>query len=72
MNMVMTISGKWATVALNDGVGIDVVQEVLGHADISTTRRHYATTLPERAQAALVNMPFPKADKSTETRRREA
>jgi len=35
-----------ATRLLNQGFPIDVVQKVLGHADISTTRR-YAETLPE-------------------------
>ena len=47
----------WATIALNDGeTPIDVVSEVLRHQEIATTRRHYAPTKPERAQAALVNM----------------
>jgi integrase len=35
---------------------IDVVSEVLLHRDITTTRRHYAPTKPERAKAALVSM----------------
>lgn len=46
----------WATTALNDPhdpVPIDVVAEVLNHRDISTTRRHYAHTKPERATKAL-------------------
>jgi integrase len=47
----------WATVALNDEeLPIDVVSEVLKHKDIATTRRHYAPTKSDRAQAALVNM----------------
>lgn len=46
----------WSTHALNNGIGLDVVQEVLGHADISTTRKHYAHTKPERARDALLNM----------------
>jgi integrase len=47
----------WATIALNDGgVPIDVVSEVLHHKDISTTRRHYAPTKSDRADAALVGM----------------
>jgi integrase len=49
----------WATLALNDEKDpkpIDVVSEVLKHKEISTTRRHYAPTKPERAQAALVGM----------------
>jgi integrase len=47
----------WATIALNDeGQPIDVVSEVLKHADIATTRRHYALTKSERATAALVTM----------------
>ena len=49
----------WATCALNDDenpVPIDVVSEVLRHSDIATTRRHYAPTKSERAQAALTGM----------------
>lgn len=49
----------WATLALNDEdepQPIDVVQEVLNHSDISTTRRHYAFTKPDRARRALVSM----------------
>jgi integrase len=47
----------WATIALNDEeLPIDVVSEVLKHKDIATTRRHYAPTKSDRAQAALVNM----------------
>lgn len=49
----------WATLALNDEKDpqpIDVVSEVLKHRDIATTRRHYAPTKTERAQAALVGM----------------
>ncbi len=46
----------WARFALNDPdhpMAIDVVSEVLRHKDISTTRRHYAHTKPERARQAL-------------------
>jgi integrase len=49
----------WATLALNDDDDpkpIDVVSEVLMHKEIATTRRHYAPTLPERAQAAVSGM----------------
>jgi integrase len=47
----------WATIALNDEeLPIDVVSEVLKHKEISTTRRHYAPTKSDRAQAALLNM----------------
>jgi integrase len=47
----------WATIALNEKeMPIDVVSEVLKHADIATTRRHYAPTKSERARAALVGM----------------
>ena len=35
-------------------MSIEVVSEVLNHKDISTTRRHYAGTKPERAKAALL------------------
>ena len=46
----------WASHALNHPekpVPIDVVQAVLGHKDISTTRTHYALTNGDRADAAL-------------------
>jgi integrase len=49
----------WAHFALNDPEhpqSLDVIQEVLKHSDISTTRRHYAPTKPERATAALRGM----------------
>lgn len=47
----------WATIALNDEeMPIDVVAEVLRHSDIATTRRHYAPTKSDRAQAALTGM----------------
>lgn len=47
----------WATIALNEKeLPIDVVSEVLKHADIATTRRHYAPTKSERARAALIGM----------------
>lgn len=47
----------WATIALNDHeMPIDLVSEVLNHKDISTTRRHYAPTKPERARRALREM----------------
>lgn len=47
----------WATIALNEQeLPIDVVSEVLKHADITTTRRHYAPTKSDRARAALVGM----------------
>jgi integrase len=46
----------WARLGLNHPtkpVPLDVVSEVLRHKDISTTRRHYAQTKPERARQAL-------------------
>jgi integrase len=47
----------WARIALNDQeIPIDVVSEVLRHSDISTTRKHYAQTKPERARKALAEM----------------
>jgi integrase len=49
----------WATIALNDPhhpAPLDVVAEVLRHRDVSTTRRHYAPTKPERARTALRQM----------------
>jgi integrase len=49
----------WAQFALNDPdhpQPIDVVSAVLRHSDISTTRRHYAPTKPDRARKALVTV----------------
>jgi len=49
----------WATIALNDEKNptpIDVVSEVLRHKEIATTRRHYAPTKSDRAQAAILQM----------------
>jgi integrase len=47
----------WADHALNDKrspATIDEVSEALGHSDITTTRRHYAHTKPDRARKALL------------------
>ena len=44
-----------ATRLLAKGVAIDVVQKVLGHASINTTRR-YAETLPERVKELAVEV----------------
>jgi site-specific recombinase XerD len=44
-----------ATRLLAKGVAIDVVQRVLGHASINTTRR-YAETLPERVKELAVEV----------------
>jgi integrase/recombinase XerC/integrase/recombinase XerD len=44
-----------ATKLLAKGVSIDVVQKVLGHASINTTRR-YAETLPERVKELAVDV----------------
>jgi integrase len=44
-----------ATRLLAKGVAIDVVQKVLGHASINTTRR-YAETLPEKIRELAVNI----------------
>jgi integrase/recombinase XerC/integrase/recombinase XerD len=42
-----------ATKLLSKGVSIDIVQKVLGHASINTTRR-YAETLPEKVKELAV------------------
>jgi len=44
-----------ATRLLAKGISIDVVQKVLGHASINTTRR-YAETLPERVKELAVDV----------------
>lgn len=49
----------WAKIALNEqNIPIDVVSGVLGHADISTTRRHYAPTESDRVSSALLSMSY--------------
>lgn len=47
----------WASHVLNGDrpVPLDVVSKALGHADVTTTQRHYAFTDDNRAHAALVN-----------------
>jgi hypothetical protein len=44
-----------ATRLLAKGVSIDIVQKVLGHASINTTRR-YAETLPEKVKELAVDV----------------
>lgn len=46
----------WAQAAIEDGVPITTIQDVLKHDDISTTRRHYAFGKPPLATAALRGM----------------
>lgn len=46
----------WARISLDDGVPLDVIQTVLNHQDISTTRRHYAPGKPEPAEKAVRKM----------------
>lgn len=47
----------WATIAHNEwGYDLETVSEVLNHADISTTRKHYIQSKPERANNALLGM----------------
>lgn len=48
----------WATRATNMGAMIDQVSEALNHADISTTRRHYAFTDKRRADQVLLSMNY--------------
>lgn len=44
---------SFATYLLNEGHGIDSVADVLGHASIDTTRRHYAFSSSERRRATV-------------------
>jgi site-specific recombinase XerD len=44
---------SFATYLLNEGHGIDAVADVLGHASIDTTRRHYAFSSSERRRATV-------------------
>jgi site-specific recombinase XerD len=55
----------WATHALDKDVPLETIQMVLHHKDISTTRRHYAFSKPERAREALIHMPMPEGDAPT-------
>lgn len=48
----------WASAALNEGIPLDTVSGALRHADISTTRRHYARTEPSRIDQAILAMNF--------------
>ena len=48
------IRHTFATRALDDEVPLDVVQEILGHQDINTTRQ-YAKTKKQRLTLALRN-----------------
>jgi len=53
-----------ATRLLAKGVAIDVVQKVLGHASINTTRR-YAETLPERVRELAVEVFYSPSSKAS-------
>jgi site-specific recombinase XerD len=54
-----------ATRLLAKGVSIDVVQKVLGHASINTTRR-YAETLPEKIKELAVEVFYSSSSKQKE------
>ena len=54
-----------ATRLLAKGVAIDVVQRVLGHASINTTRR-YAETLPEKIKELAVEVFYSPSSKQRE------
>jgi len=55
-----------ATRLLAKGVTLDVVQKVLGHASINTTRR-YAETLPERVRELAVEVFYSPSSSSKRT-----
>lgn len=44
---------SFATILLNDGIPLDAVADVLGHASIDTTRAHYAFTSTARRRATI-------------------
>jgi site-specific recombinase XerD len=54
-----------ATRLLAKGVAIDIVQKVLGHASINTTRR-YAETLPEKIKELAVEVFYSPSSKQKE------
>lgn len=43
----------FATILLNDGHHLDAVSDVLGHASVDTTRKHYAFSSDERQRETL-------------------
>ncbi|RKH05035.1 hypothetical protein D7X32_08935 [Corallococcus carmarthensis] len=45
------LRSTWGTVAYQTTKDIRLVAEVLGHADVETTRAHYAVALPEHVRA---------------------
>ncbi|AEI66933.1 phage integrase family protein [Corallococcus macrosporus] len=45
------LRSTWGTVAYTVTRDLRLVADVLGHADIETTRMHYAATIPEHVQA---------------------
>nr|WP_240358087.1 hypothetical protein [Myxococcus vastator] len=45
------LRSTWGTVAYSVTRDLRLVADVLGHADIETTRMHYAATIPEHVQA---------------------
>ena len=44
---------SFATLLLNDGYQLDAVADVLGHASVETTRKHYAFSSSERRRATV-------------------
>jgi site-specific recombinase XerD len=62
-----------ATIALDEGIGIAVVQEMLGHSDIRVTRgyTHVSSPLAEDAAARMGRALFSRTATKTATRRRD-
>lgn len=48
----------FATTLHNNGVDIAVISRLLGHADISTTMKHYAFTLDESKKEAVLTLDY--------------
>jgi site-specific recombinase XerD len=55
-----TLRHTFATLAARDGTGMRVLQELLGHADLSTTQR-YVHVASEQLTAALTSHPLADA-----------